>query len=155
MTQTILCHFLLGLPSSGKSTFAKQLYRQIPNSVVVSASVIEAELFKSKKIKVKWNDVENEVIDRVILGAKYEQVVIYDANNVRLDRRKSFLDKTSYLDLEWVCWWIKTPVNVCKYWNKRRPIQIPKAVIDESYDDLKQSPPIVEEGFVAIREVNP
>ncbi|MCC0178430.1 AAA family ATPase [Waterburya agarophytonicola K14] len=155
MTQTTLCHLLVGLPSSGKSTFTKQLHQQIPDSVVVSASAIEAELSEREKTKVKWNDIENEVIDRVRLGAKYKQVVIYDANNVRLDRRKSFLDKTSDLDFEWVCWWIKTPVNVCKYWNKRRPIQIPKATIDESYDDLEQSPPTVEEGFVAVREVNP
>ncbi len=155
MTQPILCHLLVGLPSSGKSTFARQLNQQIPNSVIVSCDTIRSRLYGDKPIKQDWNRIEDLIIEDVRLAMNYEQTVIYDATNVRLDRRNSFLDKVSDRDCEWIAWWIKTPVNVCKYWNKRRSPSVPNYAIDLDYDDLQHSPPTVEEGFVAVKEITP
>ena len=153
MTQSILCHLLIGLPASGKSTFAQQLNQQIPNSVIVSTDTIRARLFGDETIQGDWNQVENTVIEHVRLAIKYEQIVIYDATNVQLAWRNSFLDKVSDLNSEWIAWWIKTPVNVCKNWNKYRSRRIPNQIINTYYEYLLESPPKVEEGFLAVREV--
>ena len=153
MTQSPLCHLLIGLPASGKSTFAQQLNQQIPNSVIVSTDIIRARLFGDETIQGDWNQVENMVIEHVRLAIKYEQNVIYDATNVQLAWRNSFLDKVSDLNSEWIAWWIKTPVNVCKNWNKYRSRRVPNQIINTYYEYLLESPPTVEEGFLAVREI--
>lgn len=153
MTQPILCHLLVGLPCSGKSTFASQLNQQIPNSIIISTDVIRSRLYDGKQIQEDWSHIENIVIEQVRLAAKYEQIVIYDGINVRLAWRKSFLDKVSDLNSEWIAWWINTPVNICKYWNRMRSHQVPNYLINTYYDDIQESPPIVEEGFLAVKEI--
>ena len=153
MTQPILSHFLIGLPASGKSTFAQQLNQQIPNSVVISTDTIRERLFGDETVQGDWSSVEDMVIEHVRLAISYEQIVIYDATNVQMAWRNSFLDKVSYFNSEWVAWWIKTPVNVCKNWNKYRSRQVPNQVINTYYEYLQESPPTVGEGFVAVKEV--
>ena len=148
MTQSVLCHLLIGLPGSGKSTFAQQLNQQIPNSVIISTDAIRMRLYGDEKIQGNWGQIEEVVIEQIRLAITYEQIAIYDATNVRLAWRSSILNKVSDLNSEWIAWWIKTPVNVCKYWNKRRLRQVPNHVISAFYDDLQESPPKIEEGFL-------
>jgi len=153
ITKPMLCHFLIGLPASGKSTFAQQLNQQIPNSVVISTDTIRGRLFGSEMNQRDWNQVENTVIEHVRLAISYEQTVIYDATNVQRAWRSSFLDKVSDLDSEWIAWWIKTPASVCKNWNKYRDRRVPNHVIGTYYEYLLESPPAVEEGFLAVKEI--
>ncbi len=153
MTQPILCHLLIGLPASGKSTFARQLNQQIPNSVIVSTDKIRARLFGDEVTQGDWNLVESMVIEHIRLAINYEQIAIYDATNVQRAWRSSFLDKVSNLNCEWIAWWIKTPVNVCKNWNKYRSRQVSDYVINTYYEYLLESPPAEEEGFIALKEV--
>ncbi len=153
MTQLILCHFLIGLPACGKSTFARQLNQQIPNSVIVSTDTIRERLFGDEATQGDWNLVENMVIEQIRLAINYEQIVIYDATNVQIAWRSSFLDKVSDSNSEWIAWWIKTPPNVCRNWNKYRSRQVPNHVISTYYEYLLESPPTIEEGFVAIKKV--
>ena len=153
MTQTLLCHLLVGLPASGKSTFAQQLNQQMPNSVIISTDTIRQRLYGDEKIQGSWSQIEQIVIEQVRLAITYEQTAIYDATNVRFDWRSSFLDKVSDLNAEWIAWWIDTPVNVCKYRNKHRARQVPTEIINTYYDDLQQYPPRTEEGFLAVKEI--
>lgn len=155
MPRSILCHLLVGLPGSGKSTFAQQLNQQIPNSVIISTDAIRRRLYGDEQIQGDWNRIENIVIEQVRLAITYEQIAIYDATNVRLAWRNSFLDKVSDLNSEWIAWWIKTPVNICKYWNRMRLRQIPNDIINAYYDDIQEFPPTVEEGFIAVKEITP
>ena len=154
MTSPLLCHFLIGLPASGKSTFAHQLNQQIPDSVVVSTDTIRERLFGDATIQEDWNRVEEMVIEHIRLAISYRQIVIYDATNVSLSWRSSFLDKVSDLNCEWIAWWIKTPPNVCKNWNKYRYRRVPNQVIDTYYQYLLESPPSIDEGFVALKEIH-
>ena len=153
MTQPILSHLLIGLPASGKSTFAQQLNQQIPNSVIVSTDTIRGRMFGNEMTQGDWNQVENIVIEHVRLAISYEQIVIYDATNVQSAWRNSFLDKVSNLNSEWIAWWIRTPANVCKNWNKYRSRRVPNYVIDNYYEYIQESPPTVDEGFIAVKEI--
>ena len=74
----ILCHFLIGLPASGKSTFASQINQQIPDSVIVSTDAIRDRLFGDATIQGNWNLVENMAIEHIRLAIGYKQVVMYD-----------------------------------------------------------------------------
>ena len=102
MTQPLLCHLLVGLPASGKSTFAQQLNQQMPNSVIISTDTIRQRLYGDEKIQGSWSQIEQIVIEQVRLAITYEQTAIYDATNVRFDWRSSFLDKVSDLNAEWI-----------------------------------------------------
>ena len=154
MTQSILCHLLIGLPGSGKSTFALELQKQIPNSVIVSTDSIRHQLFGDEAIQGDWKQIEQQVIERVRNNVSRGFPVIYDATNVKREWRASFLEKVGEVNAEWIAWWIKTPVNVCKQWNKKRSRQVPDKVIDIYGEYLELKKPTIEEGFVAIRETN-
>ncbi|MEL6439361.1 MAG: ATP-binding protein [Cyanobacteria bacterium J06621_8] len=153
MTQPILCHFLIGLPASGKSTFAKKLNHQIPNSVIISTDQIRDRLFGSEEIQGNWNRVENAVIEQVKLAFSYHQSVIYDATNVQLVWRSSFLDKVDEMNAEWIAWWIRTPVEICQKWNRQRSRQVSERVIENYAEYLNETPPIAAEGFLAVKKV--
>ena len=141
------------MPGGGKSTFAQQLNKQIPDSVIISTDAIRLRLYGDEKIQGNWNDIEEAAIEQIRLAIAYNQTAIYDATNVRLAWRNSILNRVSDLNCEWIAWWIKTPVNVCKYLNKRRLRQVPYRVIYIYYDDLKESPPTLDEGFLAVKDV--
>lgn len=149
----MLNHLLIGLPGSGKSTFANQLQQQIPDSVIVSTDVIRARIYGDQSIQEDWNRVENEVILHVRLALSHNQSVIYDATNVSVDWRDSFLTKIDDTNTEWIAWWINTPIETCKKWNLQRSHPVPDDVIDTYAEYLKESPPDVAEGFIAVREV--
>jgi len=149
----MLNHLLIGLPGSGKSTFANQLQEQIPDSVIVSTDIVRARLFGDQSIQGDWNRIEQEVIVHVRLALAHNQPVIYDATNVRVDWRDSFLTKIDDTNTEWIAWWIKTPVETCKQWNLKRSQPVPDHVIDTYAEYLMESPPDVTEGFIAVREI--
>ncbi|MEM7590086.1 MAG: ATP-binding protein [Cyanobacteria bacterium P01_A01_bin.83] len=152
MNQPILCHFLVGLPASGKSTFARKLNQQIPNSVIVSTDEIRLRLFGDETVQKDWSKVEQTVIEHVKLALDYKQPVIYDATNVEFVWRRSFLDKIDDRNADWIAWWIRTPVETCKQWNKKRSRQVPEIVIDNYAEHLNETPPTVKEGFLAVRK---
>lgn len=153
MTQPILCHFLIGLPGSGKSTFARKLNQQIPNSVIISTDEIRARLFGNEAIQGDWNQIERAAIEQVHLAFAHEQSIIYDATNVKVAWRSAFLNRVNDINAEWIAWWIQTPVEICQQWNLMRSRQVPDNVIEIYAEHLNQTPPTVEEGFVAVREI--
>ncbi len=152
MTEPILCHLLIGIPGSGKSTFARELNHQIPDSVIISTDEIRLRLFGNEATQGDWTRIQQVAIEQVKLAVAYNQPVIYDATNVQLAWRNSFLNHVQHMNAEWIAWWIKTPVEICKQWNQKRSRQVPNDVIDLYQEYLAEMPPTVEEGFIAVRE---
>ena len=56
-----ICHCLIGLPGSGKSTFARQWVEYDPNCIIISTDTIRAELFGDETIQGDWNLIEQVV----------------------------------------------------------------------------------------------
>jgi predicted kinase len=54
MTQALICQFLIGLPGSGKSTFACKLQEMIPNAVIVSSDTARKKLYGDESIQGDW-----------------------------------------------------------------------------------------------------
>ena len=154
MSQLFICHFLIGLPASGKSTLARKLQEIIPDATIVSTDTARKKLFGDEKIQGNWTDeVEPEVLKQIKNALACNKPVIYDATNVRRDWRMEMLmkieNKLQPIDVRvsWNAWYLQTPVDVCKEWNQKRDRQVPDRVIEEYSEILKQFPPQIEEGF--------
>jgi len=83
---------LIGLPASGKSTYAKQLSKE-NNAVIHSSDELRIELFGSVSTFDKNDELFKELHKRVINDLKNGCNVIYDATNLNWKKRRNFLSK--------------------------------------------------------------
>jgi predicted kinase len=157
MTHDPLCHLLIGIPGSGKSTFARQWVAADPRYRIVSTDRIRAQLFGNAIIQGEWSIVEAQVLAeiRTHLAAGYS--VIYDATNTKLEWRLQFLQhfraSENLANIPWMAWWIDTPLAICQQRNQKRDRNVPPDVIDAMATHLQDCPPHPREGFVTVRTV--
>lgn len=155
MSQPLICHFSIGLPGSGKSTFVFKLQEMIPNSEIVSTDIARYKLYGNEATQGDWlNEIEPEILRQIKNAIASNKPVIYDATNVRRDWRMGMLLKIEEKLKEigspqvyWVAWHLQTPVDVCKEWNQKRDRQVPDKIIEEYAKFLQLEPPSLEEGF--------
>lgn len=161
MNQPLICHFLIGLPASAKSTFARKLQEMIPNAVIVSTDTVRQKLYGEESNPGNWaNEVEPEVLKQIQNAIASNKPVIYDATNARRDWRMGMLmkieEKLKEIDapqVHWIAWHLQTPVDVCKEWNQNRQRRVPDHVIEEYAEYLNQFRPHKGEGFIQIFKV--
>lgn len=150
----MICHILIGCPGSGKSTLAKQIIQQDKNCQIVSTDTIRKQLFGDETIQGDWQLVEAEIFKQVDSYIEAGKPIIYDATNAQKSWRISLLEKLCKYDhVNWIGWYLKTPLEVCLAWNKQRDRIVPEEVIINSYQSLKDFPPLTSEGFFAIYEI--
>ena len=149
----IISHFLIGPPSSGKSTFAHQLVQLIPTARIVSTDAIRALLFGDESIQGDWSLIEENVLSQMQEAFKLGQPVIYDATNAFPEWRKSLLSRVRADNVQWTAWHLQTPLALCKVWNKQRQRLVPETVIEEFFQALQEFPPTEKEGFAIVNAV--
>lgn len=149
----MISHFLIGPPSSGKSTFAAFLNQLYPTAVIISTDAIRAQLFGDATVQGDWSLIEEEVLCQMRHASSLGQSVIYDATNAKPEWRKSMLSLVSHEGVQWWGWHLQTPLELCLLWNKTRQRQVPEAVIVEFYRFLRDFPPQVSDGFAVVNAV--
>ncbi len=153
MSTSKICHFLIGIPGSGKSTFAHALAK-LGNYVIVSTDDIRIALYGDAKIQGNWSEVENQVIVLIGNAIASGKGVIYDATNCKRSFRLDFLMKLEPRNLIWIAWYLKTPIEICLKWNQQRDRQVPPEIIASMYKSLLNFPPLAAEGFAAVEEID-
>ncbi len=149
-----ICHILIGVPASGKSTFAKQWQQAEPNCAIVSTDNIRAKLFGSEEIQGNWPAVEAEVLTQVKQAILSGHSVIYDATNARRPWRMDMLQKLANLGVKtFVGWYIDTPLQECLIRNSTRQRQVNQNIIISMVQSLKDFEPIAAEGFAKVIRV--
>jgi predicted kinase len=147
MAHSIVCHFLIGLPASGKSTLA-QILAQESGGLVISTDRVRAQLYGDEAIQGVWQEIEAEVFSQVKGAIDQRQSVIYDATNANCLWRTGFLQQVAtFGDTCWLGWYLDLPIDVCKERNRGRDRLVPESVIDSMATDLAQSLPDVSEGL--------
>lgn len=146
-----LCHFLIGSPGCGKSTFASLLTEIEPHSQIISTDKVRLLLFGDENIQGDWSLIESNVISQMQEAIKAGKSVIYDATNVKKEWRTSLLQQ---VNVQWIAWYLQTPLEVCKKWNKQRSRQVPEEVIEALFRALQENIPETSEGFVAVNTVD-
>ena len=163
MTQPPLrCHLLIGAPGSGKTTLARDLAPLLVGehgqaAVLLSSDAIRAELFGDAAVQGPWQAICPVLVQRLKAAVAAGSPVIIDATNARRPWRLLY---TQQLELpapvEWIGWWLTTPLPTCLAWAGRRQRPVPEAVIREFHAAIhnRQCGPCCAEGFAAIVTLN-
>lgn len=166
----MLCHFLTGIPASGKSTFA-QLLAQTGDYQIISSDTIRQQLYGDENIQGNWLEIEAEMLKQMQEAIILNRGIIYDATNVKRAWRIDLLNKIAQqLDskkisftkgdlggsenIEWLAWYINLDLTVCKEQNQQRERKVPDEIIEKMAENINLFPPHVAEGFIHVQEIN-
>jgi len=151
------CHLLIGPPASGKTTLAGVL-AQLTGAVVLSTDVVRGELFGDAAVQGPWCDIEALLHQRLREAVAAGTPVILDATHARRPWRLAITQALSLLaPVEWIGWWLYTPLSTCLQWNQTRKRLVPEPVIREMAAALADPVfgPSRAEGFAAVVAVVP
>lgn len=140
---------LVGLPASGKSTWAERYVQENPTYVIHSSDELRKEMYGDNYENADNNKVFEE-LHRKILSDLNEHSVIYDATNLSKKRRVIFLSQVSKRVYKTCIVFLKT-YEKCLEDNLKRDNSVPEEVIKRMREVF--SPPMYHEGFNEIRIV--
>lgn len=120
---------LVGLPASGKSTYAESL--KAKGYHIHSSDAIREELTGDENAQNKNTDVFATLHKRVRDDLSNGISCVYDATNMSMKRRKAFLDEIKKYDCRKICVLFVIPVEVCKERNSNRERRVPNEVFDK------------------------
>ena len=126
MTEFIM---LVGLPASGKSTYAESL--KAKGYHIHSSDAIREELTGDANTQDKNVDVFNVLHKRVKHELRNGISCVYDATNMSMKRRKAFLDELKGISCTKICILFVIPIEVCKERNSKRERKVPDYVFDK------------------------
>lgn len=147
---------LIGLPGSGKSTWARRFAWTKRSFLVVSTDQIRAQLYGDEAIQGDWLRIWHEVQVQFQYGVgEIQRVrlegVLYDATNTRRRSRREVIQAAREAGFERIlAVWFDVPLACCLYRNRLRSRQVPADVICAMARQLAGAPPHCDEGFDAL-----
>ena len=151
------CHLLIGPPSSGKTTIAEALALRI-NGRIASTDAIRTELFGDEAVQGYWKDVEATLHERIYSSVADGVPMVVDATHAKRTWRLSIIQALALpAEVDWVGWWMKTPLATCLQWNLQRNRSLPETVIRRYSKGLadRSFGPGRDEGFAVVIEARP
>ena len=143
---------LVGVPGSGKSTYAKDYMEHNSNVVHLSSDGIRAELYGDESTQGNPAEVFGLMQKRAIEALNNGQDVIYDATNVtRKDRAGIIGVCPRFAQIEAHIIW--APIEVCIERDAARDRTVGKAVIDKMLKRFQA--PFFDEGLDDIKIILP
>ena len=143
---------LVGIPGSGKTTYAKEYARVHDNTIHISSDSIRAELYGDESIQGNpvevFSTMQNRTVDTIISGKN----VLYDATNMtRKDRAGIINSCLKHAQIEAHIIWC--PIETCIERDANRERTVGLAVIDKMLKRFQA--PYYDEGFDDIKIVVP
>ena len=132
MGTPLRCHLLIGPPGSGKSTLAALL---------------------AQRLAAEWVGS-----DQWPAAIEAGRPVVLEAHHGRRHQRLAITQaQASPVPVEWIGWWLQTPLEVCQQWNQQRSQPAPDAVVQQVHGELqhRRGQPERSEGFAAVVCLNP
>lgn len=126
---------MIGLPCSGKSTYALELTQKY-NAVIHSSDNLREELFGDVNEQSRNDELFQELHKRIKQDLKDGKNVIYDACNISYKRRMVFLQEIKKINCTKECYLMATPYEECIKRNKQRDRKIPQEVIKRMYKNI-------------------
>ena len=126
--------------------------------MVLSTDVVRGELFGDAAVQGPWRDIEALLHQRIREAVAAGVPVIVDATHARRPWRLAITQALSLpAPVEWIGWWLYTPLATCLQWNQTRKRLVPEPVIREMAAALADPVfgPSRAEGFAAVVAVVP
>ena len=142
----MILYTMIGLPGSGKSTFASDH----PECIVVSTDAIRAELFGDESEQKDGKLVFDVAYAGIAKAVEAGQDAIFDVTNLRRKYRKKIFQM--FPKAYHVAVFVNTSIEVCKERNAERDRVVPEMVIDRMASNLNA--PTIAEGFKKIIEIS-
>ena len=139
-----ISHFLIGIPASGKSTFAHWLQAQTQGEIICPDRIRE-QLYGDTAIQGNWTEIATVIEQQIQQAIATHTTIIYDATNFHQTWRREFLRQ--YRDLHWLGWYLQTPLKQCLQQNQQRTRQVPPEIIQSMFQELQTNPPQLEDGL--------
>jgi predicted transposase/invertase (TIGR01784 family) len=138
---------LVGIPGSGKSTWAECFVQSHPRFQLVSTDAIRAALYGDEAIQGDWLQIWRQVLTQWRVGVEAIRQgqldgLIYDATNTRRRNRRDVLAAARQVGFTHVtlCWF-DVPLRIGLQRNRMRSRQVPQPVIETMYRQLRGAPP--------------
>ena len=106
-----ILYYLVGLPASGKSTWAKNMVDN--DTILLSSDNLREELYGDINNQEHNGELFQEINKRVKNLLKQGKDVIYDATNISSKRRISFLKELKKIDCYKQCIYFNTNFEMC------------------------------------------
>ena len=140
---------MIGLPGSGKSTFAESIEVECPEGkhkpIIHSSDSLRDELYGDASIQKDNNALFQELHRRIREDLRNGKDVIYDATNIKKKLRRQFLTEMKTVSCYPVAICVMTPFETCCSNNLKRDRQVPYEAIKRMY--MNWQPPEYREGF--------
>lgn len=136
-------HMLVGLPASGKSTYAKELQNE--NTIILSSDNLREELYGDINNQEHNSELFQEMNKRTKEYLLKGYNVIYDATNINSKRRMSLLKELNKTKCKKVCIYFAIDVKDCILNDCYRDRQVGTEVIDKMYINMQV--PMYHEGW--------
>ena len=135
---------MVGVPGSGKSTYAKN-HLQNEDTIIVNSDQIRKELYGDESVQKNPKRVFAILYQRVRKLLKSGKNVVIDATNTSKKYRAIALDNFRDIDCEKIAILVETPIEMCYKFDASRERQVSKRVIDRFARELEK--PTLDEGF--------
>lgn len=150
----------VGIPGSGKSTWAQNLIAEKPNYQIISTDSIRAQLYGDEAIQGEWMEIHRAIVQALKLARQsmsqgHTAAVIYDATNAKRRQRREFIQlarSCHYHPL--IAAWIDTPLAVCLQRNAARSRRVPPDIIEKMHRQLTAAPPTTEEDLDQVIKIH-
>ena len=135
-------YMMVGLPASGKSTYAKLLAEE-SNGIVVSSDGIRAEWYGDEAIQGDASKIFREVELRCKNALRASQSVIMDATNMSAKKRANFLRQMPACHK--ICVVMAVPFDECLARDEKRSRSVGPAVMEKMRKNFQM--PYYNEGW--------
>lgn len=143
---------LVGIPGSGKTTYAEKYIKEHTGTVHLSSDKIRAELWGNEATQGDNNEVFSLMQSRAIEALNNGQNVVYDATNItRKDRSYIITLCPKFAKIE--CHIIWAPIETCIERDSARKRTVGKEVIDRMLKRFQA--PYYDEGIDEIKVILP
>ncbi|PSN15200.1 AAA family ATPase [filamentous cyanobacterium CCT1] len=152
---------LVGVPGSGKSTWARDFVMVYPRYRIVSTDSIRATLYGNETIQGEWRQVWYQVLAQwheSIAAIQRGELdgVIYDATNARRRNRREAIAVARQIGFApIVLGWFDVPLSLALERNRERPRQVPIDIVATMHRQLQGAPPSVAEGVDQVLILQP
>jgi predicted kinase len=128
--------FCVGLPASGKTSYAKEYVKNHNNTMRLSSDEIRKQLYGDESIQGSHEEVfglmRRQAKEALLQGIN----VVWDSTNINYKRRMDFIKQLHKIPCEKICVLMATPYKECIKNNLSRDRQVPVDVIKRMYKNF-------------------